>query len=322
MLESARFPSSFTTGISLGDQPGGLWGLFTSYDFIAPEVFRVQGWGLGPGISLAKRWGWFEQHATMVAEILPWAGGGTTQALGVRDYHYGPGANAVVELRSHITDHWTIRLEGRQYWISGMYSSGQSENISFARASTTIRVYKAHGVSAVVLGLLHDFAGVVTMRAWPLLAMSILAACSNDMTVYVRGGDRPPNPDFLFRSGGVAASSGLLVKGAVTVDRFQIVLRSMRLQEAPTTGVDAPGAEYFGPALPPGHAGGEPHRMRADGVGSEVCRGTEELLRDGLQSAAGLDAKLSDPSKEELAIRLGLFLVVLLAILSAAATAG
>ena len=85
------------------------------------------------------------------------------------------------------------------------------------------------------------------MRVWPLLAMSILAACSNDMNVYVRGGVRPPNPDFLYRSGGVAASSGLLVKGGVTVDRFQIVMRSMRLQEAPTSGVDAPGAEYFGP---------------------------------------------------------------------------
>ena len=67
------------------------------------------------------------------------------------------------------------------------------------------------------------------------------------MTVYVRGGERPADPDFLFRSGGLAASSGLTVKGAVVVTRFQIALRSMRLQEAPTTGVDAPGAEYFGP---------------------------------------------------------------------------
>ncbi len=40
--------------LSLGGQPGGLWGLFTSYDFIAPNVFRVQGFGLGPGVSLMK----------------------------------------------------------------------------------------------------------------------------------------------------------------------------------------------------------------------------------------------------------------------------
>jgi hypothetical protein len=135
--------------LSLGDEPGGLWGLYTSYDFIAPQVFRVQGFGVGPGISLAKKWGWFEQHATLVGELMPWAGGGTTQTLGVRDYHYGPGANVALELRSHITDHWTVRLEGREYWISGWYSSGQSENISYARASTTVRIYGMHGATAV-----------------------------------------------------------------------------------------------------------------------------------------------------------------------------
>ena len=136
--------------LSLGDEPGGFWGLFTSYDFIAPQVFRVQGFGGGPGVALAKRWGWFEQHATIVAEFMPWAGGGTTQTLGVRDYHYGPGVNAVVELRSHITDRWIVRLEGRQYWISGWYSSGQSENISYLRTGTTVRIYGMHGVAAAL----------------------------------------------------------------------------------------------------------------------------------------------------------------------------
>ncbi|HYV67239.1 MAG TPA: DUF3943 domain-containing protein [Myxococcales bacterium] len=135
--------------LSLGDEPGGLWGLFTSYDFIAPQVFRVQGFGLGPGVALAKRWDWFEQHLTLVGEFLPWAGGGTTQALGVRDYHYGPGVTGAIESRSHITNHWTVRLEAREYWISGWYSSGQSEDISYLRASTTVRIYGIHGASAV-----------------------------------------------------------------------------------------------------------------------------------------------------------------------------
>jgi hypothetical protein len=95
-----------------------------------------------------------------------------------------------------------------------------------------------------------------------LVAISISAACSNDMSVHVRGGDRPPNPEELMPSDGVARSGGLAVNG-VTVERFQIVLRSMRLQEAPTDGgSDAPGAEYFGPGpylvdlLPPGLSGG------------------------------------------------------------------
>ena len=81
-----------------------------------------------------------------------------------------------------------------------------------------------------------------------VVAISILAACSNDMSVHVRGGDRPPNPEELVREDDAAGSGGLAVNGGVTVDSFQIVLRNMRLQEAPTDGgADAPGAEYFGP---------------------------------------------------------------------------
>ena len=69
-----------------------------------------------------------------------------------------------------------------------------------------------------------------------LVAISILAACSNDMSVHVRGGDRPPNPEELVREDDAAGSGGLAVNGGVTVDSFQIVLRNMRLQEAPTDG--------------------------------------------------------------------------------------
>ena len=81
------------------------------------------------------------------------------------------------------------------------------------------------------------------MRA-PLLALSICAACNNSMSVHIRGGDRPPNPDYR-----AERASRLATNGGVTIEKFQIVMRSMRLQEAPTGdgGVDAPGAEYFGP---------------------------------------------------------------------------
>jgi len=93
---------------------------------------------------------------------------------------------------------------------------------------------------------------VVTMRARvpALVAISISAACSNDMSVHVRGGDRPPKPEELVLSNDVTGDGdgGLPVNGGVRVERFQIALRSLRLQEAPTDGgADAPGAEYFGP---------------------------------------------------------------------------
>src|SRR5215468_4286787 len=64
--------------LGTGGDSGGLWGLFSSYDFIAPNVFRVQGFGLGPGVSLMKRWDWFDLYGTGVLELLPWSGGGST----------------------------------------------------------------------------------------------------------------------------------------------------------------------------------------------------------------------------------------------------
>ena len=88
------------------------------------------------------------------------------------------------------------------------------------------------------------------MRAWlpALVVISISAACSNEMSVHVRGGDRPPNPEELVFSDDAVGADGLSVNGGVKVERFQIALRSLRLQEAPTDGgADAPGAEYFGP---------------------------------------------------------------------------
>ena len=134
--------------VTLSGEPGGLWGLFTSYDVIAPAVFRVQGFGVGPGVTLVKRWGWFELQGTAFGGLLPWAGGGTTVALGVRDYHYGPGGDVVLELSGQFSDRVTLRLEGREYWITGAYASGQYENVSYGKVETTVRVYEMHGVTA------------------------------------------------------------------------------------------------------------------------------------------------------------------------------
>lgn len=65
---------------------------------------------------------------------------------------------------------------------------------------------------------------------------SLAAACAQDLAVHVRGGDRPPNPNFLVLTSGIE------------VDRFQVVMRNLRLQSEPTDGTyDTPGVAYVGP---------------------------------------------------------------------------
>ena len=68
------------------------------------------------------------------------------------------------------------------------------------------------------------------------IAALIVAACAQELSVHVRGGDRPPNPNFLMLDTGV------------DVDEFQIVLRNLRLQAYPTDGgVDLEGVAHIGP---------------------------------------------------------------------------
>jgi hypothetical protein len=132
--------------IGSGQGFGGLWGLFGSYDVIGVPLFKATGAGFGPGVSLMSRWGWFELHGTALAEFMPWAGGGSMQALFARDYHYGPGANGLFQLRGHFGDRATLDLSIREYLISGAYATGESEDISYGRASLTVRVHGPHAV--------------------------------------------------------------------------------------------------------------------------------------------------------------------------------
>ena len=129
---------------------GGLWGLFASYDVISVPVFSASGFGLGPGVSLMKRWRPFELRGTALAEFLPWAAGGAQQQLFVRDYHFGPGAQGVLQLRGSFGDRATLDLQTRGYWISGAYAKGQSEDIIWSRAALTVRLHGPHGATATV----------------------------------------------------------------------------------------------------------------------------------------------------------------------------
>src|SRR5262249_34118474 len=131
-----------------GGDEGGLWGLFTSYDFIAPETFRVQGFGLGPGVALMKRWDWFTLHGFALAEFLPWSGAGSTIPLGVRDYHSGPGVDGELSLRMPFGDRFTLWLDGREYYITGAYSTGANEDMTYLKAAGTFRVWNEHALTA------------------------------------------------------------------------------------------------------------------------------------------------------------------------------
>lgn len=90
------------------------------------------------------------------------------------------------------------------------------------------------------------------------VALALFAtACGQDMTVSVRMGDRPPNPDTPTPSTQLASRgaatptsspSDALLAAGVTIDRFQIVLRDIRLESSQTQkGEHTPGEAVIGP---------------------------------------------------------------------------
>ena len=102
------------------------------------------------------------------------------------------------------------------------------------------------------------------LRLRPSLVRLALAlfttACGQDMTVYVRMGDRPSNPDSPPPSSqvalvaargapsGTSSPSDALLAAGVTIDRFQIVLHDIRLESSRTqNGEHTPGEAVIGP---------------------------------------------------------------------------
>ena len=82
-------------------------------------------------------------------------------------------------------------------------------------------------------------------RAAPLALVLAAAACGKDITVHLRTGDRPPGDT----PAAVAASSSAQLVAGIAIERVQIVLRDLRMQENPTAdGSAASGDWAVGPA--------------------------------------------------------------------------
>ena len=72
------------------------------------------------------------------------------QALFARDYHYGPGAKGLLELTGYFSDRVILDANFREYWISGAYATGSSEDMSYLTTTATVRISGPHAVSGVM----------------------------------------------------------------------------------------------------------------------------------------------------------------------------
>jgi hypothetical protein len=138
------------TDYDLGERYRGLWGLYGSYDYISPQIFRISSTALSLGTT-----GQLQLSDAIALQGTALAGAGYA-AVGTvngpgdeRDYHYGAAPQGLLALRLIVGDRASLDVTAREYFVSGVAaaSTGGRDNIIRADIALTLRVHKQHAVA-------------------------------------------------------------------------------------------------------------------------------------------------------------------------------
>jgi hypothetical protein len=144
---------------SAGPSYRGVWGLYGSFAYIAPQTFRVSTSALSLGTT--GQW-WLGDTLSLQGTALAgvgYAAVGTTHGRpDDRDYNYGVAPQAIVNLRLTHNDTASLDLTGREFFVSRVASgtSGGRDNIVRGEAALTLRIARQHAVTLKVVGNRRD----------------------------------------------------------------------------------------------------------------------------------------------------------------------
>jgi hypothetical protein len=128
----------------------GVWGVYGSYDYLAPQLFRVSSTALSVGTT--GQWG-ANSPVKLQGTALLGAGytavGTIHDAANTNDNHYGVSPQALVALRLIFGERASLDVTGREYFVSrlGAGTAGGHDNIVRGDASFTIRIHKQHAIA-------------------------------------------------------------------------------------------------------------------------------------------------------------------------------
>jgi hypothetical protein len=148
---------TFRTDYSAGKNYRGIWGLYGSYDYFAPQFFRVASTGLSFGTTGQLQ---LTEAIALQGTGLVGAGYAAVSTLrGARedDFHYGIAPQALLALRLIFGDRASLDITGREYFVGNVSSErGGRDNILRGDASFTVRVHRQHGVAIKYLWSRRD----------------------------------------------------------------------------------------------------------------------------------------------------------------------
>jgi hypothetical protein len=134
-------------GYQVGTASHGAWGLYGSYDYIAPQLFRVS----STALSLGTTTEWRPSDAlTVQATALAGAGFAAVGALTRRDttdYHYGVAPHALLASRIIFSDRASLDLSAREYFVSRVAGTTGHDNIFRVDAAFTVRFHRQRAIA-------------------------------------------------------------------------------------------------------------------------------------------------------------------------------
>jgi len=133
----------------------GVWGLYGSYDYIAPQIYRVSSTALSLGTTAEWRLSDLVSVQGTLLGGVGYAAVGTVDATTDTEYHYGLAPQALMALRMIFGDRASLDVTGREYFVSkaAAADTGGNDNIIRFDVAFTMRLYRQQ---ALAVRYLHN----------------------------------------------------------------------------------------------------------------------------------------------------------------------
>ena len=157
------FENALTRGLLTGrayqgSNYRGFAGIYGSYDYIAPQTYRVSATGVSVGTTAqVKLTDSLELLGTLLGGV-GYTAAGTIRSSDENDFHYGVAPQALASARLIWRNEVAIDVAAREYYVSRVAAAGRGghENIARVDATLTWRIHKQHGLSVKFLGNRRD----------------------------------------------------------------------------------------------------------------------------------------------------------------------
>lgn len=153
------FENVMTRGLLLGRDYDagknyrGVWGLYGSYHYISPQIFRVSSTALSLGTTGQL---WLSNSIALQGTALLGAGYaavGTVRGIGESDYHYGVAPQGLLALRLIFGEKASLDVTGREFFVTRISAADRPghDNIARVDVALTWRIQKQHAIAVKYL---------------------------------------------------------------------------------------------------------------------------------------------------------------------------